>query len=70
MIKLIAPYELSGTEKGTLEECIDFCKSLSVICVDTETRPKPQFKRYEKKAGLDPYMSDIVMLQIGNQEVQ
>lgn len=69
MVKLIAPYSVTKVENSTLEECIDYCKRKNVLVIDTETRPKPEFRGY-KKAGLDPYMSEIVMFQIGDQHQQ
>ena len=57
----------------TLEECRDYLQSISVIGIDIETTrkyPKGTYKDEGKnviyKAGLDPYLSKPIMLQVGD----
>lgn len=70
MIKLITnqtaidtPYELA-----TLEECVTYCKTKTVLGLDIETTRK--YNKWFSIEGLDPHTSDIVMLQIGDIDVQ
>lgn len=70
MIKLITnqtaidtPYELA-----TMEECIHYCETKTVLGLDIETTRK--HNKWFKIEGLDPHTSDIVMLQIGDIDVQ
>lgn len=70
MIKLITnqtaidtPYELA-----TLEECVTYCKTKQVLGLDIETTRK--YNKWFNIEGLDPHTSDIVMLQIGDIDVQ
>lgn len=70
MIKLITnqtsidtPYELA-----TMEECVNYCKTKPVLGLDIETTRK--HNKWFKIEGLDPHTSDIVMLQIGDIDVQ
>jgi DNA polymerase I-like protein with 3'-5' exonuclease and polymerase domains len=53
---------------STMSECVDFLHSQKVIGLDIETTRKYNGK-YELE-GLDPYLSNIVMLQIGTVERQ
>jgi DNA polymerase-1 len=70
MIKLITnqtsidtPYEIVS-----LQDCINYCSTKKVLGLDIETTRK--FNKWFKIEGLDPYTSDIVMLQIGDIDVQ
>jgi DNA polymerase I len=48
----------SGIEKGTVEECLEWCNSQTEIEVDTET------------TGFDPLLCDVLTLQLGNKDIQ
>lgn len=58
-------------ETATIQECIDYCKKQSVLGLDIETTrryPKGQYENTNYKAGLDPKLSKICMIQIGTLE--
>jgi len=62
---LVAPYEVRGLRNNTIEECIRYIEALTLVGVDIETTRK--FKgKYGKAEGLNPHLSDIVMLQVGD----
>tara|TARA_R100001463_G_scaffold23551_3_gene56424 strand:- start:1929 stop:3920 length:1992 start_codon:yes stop_codon:yes gene_type:complete len=70
MIKLITnqtsietPYELA-----TIEECVNYCQTKTLLGLDIETTRK--YNKWFDIEGLDPHTSDIVMLQIGDIDVQ
>lgn len=59
--------EYKEFQNTTLEECIKYCENQSILGLDIETTKKN--KHLENKVyqcGLDPYLSSIVMLQIGD----
>jgi DNA polymerase-1 len=56
-IRLVG-FELPNFKTATLKECVDYLKNKPLIAVDTET------------TGLDPYLSNVVMLQIGDLNTQ
>ena len=68
-IYLVAPYTRAGCIPATMEEAIDYCQSQDLITIDTETRPKPEYKHIPK-AGLDPYLNEVVMIQLGTTDRQ
>lgn len=52
-----------------IEQCVTYLKKIKVIGIDIETTIKEETKHLQTsvyKGGLDPYLSDIVMLQIGD----
>lgn len=59
-----------GVEKATIEDCYEYLKDKMEIGIDIETTPKYPKNTYKNedvyKPGLDPYLSKIVMLQIGD----
>jgi len=58
--------ELDSTfRRATLDEAVAYCKSIPVIGYDIETTRLHQDK-YLDFGGLDPYTSDIVMVQVGD----
>ena len=66
---LIAPYKVKGVINTTIEECISYLTPLKIVGVDIETTRK--FKgKYGKIEGLDPYVSNIVMIQVGDENKQ
>lgn len=54
----------SQFKSSTIEECCDYLKGEEIISLDIETTRKYGGK-YGRLEGLDPYLSEIVMLQIG-----
>lgn len=74
-IYFVANYQVEGVENySTLEECVEYLKDKKFLGIDIETSAKsPEiYKEYRKnkqfRPGLDPYLTNIVMLQIGNFE--
>lgn len=55
--------ESTNYDKSSVEECLEYCNDKIVLGLDIETTKK--YNKYEME-GLDPYTSDIVMLQIGD----
>ena len=55
--------------KTTITECFDYCKNKKILGLDIETSAlykKGVYDESEYKGGLDPYLSKICMLQIGD----
>lgn len=55
----------------SIEECLAYLKSQSIIGVDIETGrkyPKGMYNEFIYSPGLDPYVSRIVMVQVGTLE--
>lgn len=74
-IYFVADYTVDGVDNySTLNECVDYLKDKKFLGIDIETSAKsPEiYKEYRKnkqfRPGLDPYLTNIVMLQIGNFE--
>lgn len=70
MIKLITNQTAIDTpfELATITECVYYCKTKTVLGLDIETTRK--YNKWFNIEGLDPHTSDIVMLQIGDLDVQ
>lgn len=69
----IAKYQVEGvTDYATIQDCYDFIKDKRLLGLDIETTRKFQDRKEAKgevyRGGLDPYLSNVVMLQIGNLE--
>lgn len=67
MIKFIGS---SLDDTATMQECIEYCRKQPVLGLDIETSrkyPKNQYISKVYKPGLDPYLSRVVMLQIGTE---
>ncbi len=73
MIKEVADIEVyfigensmfSDFNTATIEECFEYCNSKKILGLDIETTKK--FNKYGEREGLDPYLSNIVMFQIGD----
>lgn len=65
----LAPY--NNVQSCTLDYCINYLKTKKVIGIDIETSRKYRKNLYNESVyipGLDPYVSKIVMLQIGDAE--
>jgi len=56
-------------EGTSMEDCVNYLKNKEVLSLDIETTRKYNGK-YGDKEGLDPYLSKIVMLQIGDKNTQ
>jgi hypothetical protein len=57
--------------KATLQECFDYCIKKEILGIDIETTrlyKQGLYDESEYKAGLDPYLSKVCMLQIGDIE--
>jgi len=58
---------------ATIEECVEYCKTKQVIGLDIETGrkfPKGKYNEEVYVPGLNPYVSRIIMVQIGDLENQ
>jgi DNA polymerase-1 len=55
-------------KKATVEECFEYCSTKKLLGLDIETTKK--YNRYGEREGLDPYLSKIVMFQIGDTDRQ
>lgn len=51
-------------ESSTIQECVEYLRNRPVLALDIETTVKYN----HPEAGLDPYLSKIIMLQIGDQD--
>jgi|TARA_R110000822_G_scaffold152112_3_gene291278 DNA polymerase I-like protein with 3'-5' exonuclease and polymerase domains len=56
-------------KSSTIEECCDYLKNEKIISLDIETTRKYD-GRFGKGEGLDPHLTNIVMLQIGDKKRQ
>lgn len=63
----ISSYET--IKSATIEQCYDYLKDIPIISIDIETT-RAFGGRFGKEEGLDPYLSKIVMLQIGDKNRQ
>ena len=54
---------------STIDDCFEYLKDKEIISFDIETTRKFNGK-YGKEEGLDPYLSNIVMFQIGDKNRQ
>ena len=63
--------DYEGIQPSTMEECIAYLKEQAVIGLDIETSrlyPKGRYDESIYKPGLDPYVSRIIMIQVGTLE--
>ncbi|MDC7249844.1 MAG: hypothetical protein PQJ49_08020, partial [Sphaerochaetaceae bacterium] len=71
-IYFVGKYKIEGVEKyATLDECLNYIRKHKIIGLDIETCKNPELKHLESKiyqGGLDPYLSNVVMLQVGTIE--
>lgn len=73
MIYFVSKYHVPNTIRATLEQCLAFLKTLKVVGIDIETSVNEQYRHLQTKVykgGLDPYLSRVVMLQLGDIETQ
>ena len=62
-------FEYEGVENASIDKCVEYCKSKSILGLDIETSRKYNKGLYRETnylPGLDPFLSRIIMLQIGD----
>lgn len=64
-IYYIGPNNLFDLNTTTIQDCVEYLKNKALIAIDIETTMKFNGK-YGKREGLDPYLSNIVMFQVGD----
>lgn len=75
-IKLVAKYSIKNIVNASIQDCIDYISSKKILGIDIETSRKfkrgtyPDGEKDVYKAGLDPYLSNVIMLQVGDLEQQ
>lgn len=71
-IYFISDYKVEGLENySTIKDCVEYCSSKKILGIDIETSRNEDLKLLPQtvyKGGLDPYLSKVVMLQIGDLE--
>ena len=71
-ISFIGKYKVEGVEHyASIAECLEYLQPLKIVGIDIETSRKYKKGEYDErvyKGGLDPYMTNICMLQLGNAE--
>lgn len=71
MTYFVGKHNYDEFESCTLEMCIDYLKTQSVIGIDIETSRKYPKGKYDERIyqpGLDPHLSRIIMIQVGTLE--
>ena len=71
MIYFVSNYKVEGVENyATIEDVYEYCKDKTELGIDTETtfaNPRNTFKNENiYQPGLDPYLSKVIMLQLGD----
>lgn len=70
----VGDYKVEGIENyATLQEAVDYCESIDEIGLDIETSKDPELGHMETKiykGGLDPYLTRVIMIQVGDLERQ
>ncbi|MEN6292335.1 MAG: hypothetical protein ABFD07_10040, partial [Methanobacterium sp.] len=68
-IYFVAKYKVEGVEKyASISDCYEYIKDQRIVGLDIETSKKFKEGEYDEsvyKGGLDPYLSNVIMLQIG-----
>lgn len=64
-IRLVAPYEVEGVKKASLDEAIKYLKRQSIIGFDIETTEQP----IDGSSALDPHTNKIVTIQLGTSRI-
>ena len=70
-IKFVGKYKVPGVDNyATINDCYNYIKDKRLLGLDIETTRKFQKEKEKKgqvyRGGLDPYLSNVVMLQIGD----
>ena len=73
MVHFVSNYKVEGvTDYATIEDVCNYCRDKTLLGIDIETSYKFQRNTYKNeniyKPGLDPYLSRVIMLQIGDLE--
>lgn len=70
----VSKYRVKGIKNySSIAECVEFCQDKKKLGLDIETSKHPTLGQFETdvyKGGLDPYLSRVIMLQIGDLERQ
>lgn len=72
-LHFVAKYEIENTIKATIEDCVEYCRTKTHLGLDIETSINEEYRKLQTKihkGGLDPYLSNIVLVQIGDLEKQ
>ena len=65
--------DMEGVVNSTMEKCYEYCKNKEILGLDIETTRKYKKGIYNEihyKPGLDPYLSNVCMTQIGDADNQ
>lgn len=69
-ILFVAKYSVPGVNNSSIRDCVDYIKVLQKLGVDIETTRKYPLGTFANediyRPGLDPYLSKVVMFQIGD----
>lgn len=69
-IYFVANYSIDNVQSCSIEYVYEYCKTKSVLGIDIETTKKYKLNTYKNEdiypPGLDPYLSKVIMLQIGD----
>lgn len=73
VVYFVSKYKVEGVDNyATLSDCVEYLKDKDVLGLDIETsKNKEAIGQYREgiyKGGLDPYLTNIVMIQIGDLE--
>ena len=70
----VGNYKVEGVENyATMTECVEYLETLAAVSIDIETSKHPIHGEFETdiyKGGLDPYLTRVLMLQMGDLERQ
>lgn len=70
-VNFVGKYKVEGIEHySTLEACLDYISKLKLVGIDIETSRKYKKGEYDEsvyKGGLDPYLTRVCMLQLGDE---
>lgn len=74
-LHFIAKYQVPGIYmNASIQDCVDYISDKTLLGLDIETSKNKEnigaYKEEIYKGGLDPYLSNIIMLQIGDLEKQ
>lgn len=73
-VYFVGKYKVKGIENyASVQECADYCSTKKELGLDIETSRSPELGDLETKVysgGLDPYLSRVIMLQVGDLERQ
>lgn len=71
-VYFVGKYKIEGVNNyASIQDVVDYCNSQTELGLDTETTRKYEKGKYPEnvyKGGLDPYLSNVVMIQIGTLE--